>query len=135
MSEMAEREFRALLQQVADGWNGGDPRAASECFADDAIYVEPPDVHRYVGREALYRFFRGDQPDPRSLSMTWHHMAFDPGSGVGFGEYSFSIPEGFASHGVVVVSVREGLIATWREYQYPSTLPFSAFAGDSLPAD
>ena len=131
---MTRSEFRDLLQRVADGWNRGDPRTAAECFAPDAIYVEPPDRQRYVGREALYEFFRGDEPDPRPLSMVWHHLAYDPEDRLGFGEYSFSIPGRFAAHGVVIVTIREGLIGTWREYQYPSPVGFVEFAGDSLPS-
>ena len=127
-----EREFAALLQQVADGWNLGEPRAAAEHFTVDAVHLEPPDAQRHVGRDALASFFHGDGPEPRRMSMTWHHIAYDPGSGIGFGEYSFSIPGGFAAHGVAVVSVRDGQIATWREYQYPSAQPFRDFAGDSL---
>ena len=131
---MSRFEFQGLLQTVADGWNRGDPRAAAECFAPDAIYVEPPDRQRHVGREALHQFFRGDEADPRPLSMVWHHLAYDPEHRLGFGEYSFSIPGRFAAHGVAIVTIREGLIATWREYQYPSSLGFAEFAGDSLHA-
>ena len=129
---MDTSEFGPLLRRVADGWNVGDPRAAADCFTTDAVYVEPPDAQRHVGRDDLAAFFHGDGPEPRRMSMTWHHVAYDPDAGVGFGEYSFSIPGGFAAHGVAVVTVREGRIATWREYQYPSTLSFREFAGDSL---
>jgi uncharacterized protein (TIGR02246 family) len=129
-------EFAALLRRVADGWNLGDPRAAADCFTVDAVYVEPPDTQRHVGRDNLAAFFHGDGPEPRRMSMTWHHVAYDPETATGFGEYSFSIPGsipgGFAAHGVAVVTVQEGRIATWREYQYPSTLSFREFAGDSL---
>jgi len=128
--------FTALLQRVADGWTLGDPAAAADCFAIDAVYVEPPDAQRHVGREDLAAFFHGDGPQPRRMSMTWHHVAYDPETGVGFGEYTFSSPTGFAAHGVTVVTVIDGRIATWREYQYPSTIPFRDFAGDSLdPGD
>ena len=124
--------FAALLQQVADGWNLGEPRAAAERFTVDAVYLEPPDAQRHVGRDALASFFHGNGPVPRRMSMTWHHIAYDPDSDMGFGEYSFSIPAGFAAHGVAVVALRDGQIATWREYQYPSTQSFGDFAGDSL---
>jgi hypothetical protein len=35
--------FRRLLDTVAAGWNEGDARRAADCFADDAVYLEPPD--------------------------------------------------------------------------------------------
>lgn len=123
------------MERVADGWNRGDPEAAATCFTADAVYVEPPDKQRYVGRDALHGFFRGDGARPRTMSMTWHHVAFDAGHSTGFGEYTFSIPGRFQAHGVAAVTVRDGLIASWREYQYPSPLTFAEFAGDSLPSE
>ena len=132
MSEITVSRFRRLLERLADCWNRGDPAAAAACFTRDAVYVEPPDRQRYIGRDALEAFFRGDGVEPRPMSMTWHHSAYDPDRGMGFGEYSFSIPGRFAAHGVAIVTVRDGLIATWREYQYPSPLLFLDFAGDSL---
>jgi uncharacterized protein (TIGR02246 family) len=132
VKEMTPEEFRKLLRTVADGWNAGDPRLAAGCYAEDAVYLEPPDRQRYVGREALYGFFRGGGPEPRKMSMVWRHVAFDPDAQVGFGEYTFAIPGGFSAHGVAVVAVEDGLISAWREYQYPSELPFADFAGDTL---
>jgi uncharacterized protein (TIGR02246 family) len=129
---MNEREFRRLLQTVSDGWNAGDARSAAECFAEDAVYVEPPDRQRYVGRKALFDFFGGGQAEPRSMSMAWHHIAYDSDEQLGFGEYTFTVPDRFTAHGVAVVAVRHGLIASWREYQYRSEQTFKRFAGDSL---
>jgi uncharacterized protein (TIGR02246 family) len=124
--------FASLLARVADGWNTGAPAEAADCFTVDAVYLEPPNAQHYVGREELSAFFHGEAAEPRAMSMTWHHVAYDPDGSVGFGEYTFSIANGFAAHGVAVVSVRGGQIATWREYQYPSAQPFRDFAGDSL---
>lgn len=129
---MDGRAFAALLKRVARGWTDGDPAGAAGCFTVDAVYLEPPNAQRYVGRDELSAFFHGDAPAPRPMTMIWHHIAFEPVAGVGFGEYTFSIPNGFQAHGVAVVTVREQRIATWREYQYPSALSFQDFAGDSL---
>lgn len=132
MNEMTATEFRNLLDRVADGWNRANPAAAAACFTADAVYVEPPDRQRYIGREALEAFFRGASVEPRRMSMTWHHSAYGGDLRVGFGEYSFLIPGRFAAHGVAVITVRDGLISAWREYQYPSQLSFADFAGDTL---
>jgi len=129
---MDRSEFASLLQRVADGWNRGDPGWAADCFTPDAIYLEPPDAQRHEGRKALVAFFRGDGPTARAMSMTWHHAAYDPDRGLGFGEYTFSVPGSFTAHGVAVVTIRDGSIASWREYQYRSDLPFSDFAGPSI---
>jgi len=124
-------DFHQLLKQVADGWSRGDPRSAAEAFAEDAVYVEPPDRQRYVGREALHAFFHGEGSAPRPMAMTWHRVAFDAASQTGFGEYTFSRP-GRQKHGCAVVAVSNGLIASWREYQYESDQAFEDFAGGSL---
>lgn len=131
--KITAEEFRRLLGQVARGWNQGDAAEAAAAFRADAVYVEPPNRQRYKGRHALFRFFGGGTSGPKRMVMAWHHIAFDSAAQVGFGEYSFALPdEGFQVHGVAVIAVRGGLIASWREYQVPSALSFDAFAGDSL---
>ncbi len=125
---MMQEGFRRLLQTVADGWNAGDARMAASCFTEDAVYVEPPDRQRYVGRQQLADFFgRGVK-----FSMTWHRTAFDEEGRAGFGEYTLSVVGEFTLHGIAAVEIEDGLIAGWREYQYHSELPFEEFAGGSL---
>ena len=125
---MTREEFRQLLRTVADGWNVGDARMAASCFTEDAVYVEPPDRQRYVGRQRLADFFgRGAE-----FSMTWHRIAFDEEEQAGFGEYTLRVIGEFTLHGIAAVEVEDGLISGWREYQYRSELPFEKFAGGSL---
>jgi ketosteroid isomerase-like protein len=122
-------EFRRLLQRVADSWNVGDARRAAECFAEDAVYSEPPDTQLYRGRAELYRFFGGDEtPDP-PMQMAWHYIVFDEDAQVGAGEYTFQAENRY--HGAVFVRVRDGLIRNWREYQYRSDLDWEAFVGEN----
>ena len=124
---MTRKEFRGLLRTVADGWNARDARTAAEYFTEDAVYVEPPDRQRYVGRQQLADFFgRGVE-----FSMTWHRIAFDEEEGAGFGEYTLTVVGEFTPHGIAAVEVEDGLIAGWREHQYRSELPFEEFAGGS----
>jgi ketosteroid isomerase-like protein len=122
-------EFEALLDRLAQGWNQGDARKASECFTEDALYVEPPDRQLYRGREELYRFFGGEDGRPGAMSMTWHNRVFDERLQLGFGEFTFAY--GSQVHGSVFIELREGRIHTWREYWYESDLPYAAFVGAS----
>jgi len=131
--KLDERQFRDLLARVAEGWSTGNPRQAVEAFTEDAVYVEPPDRQRYVGREELYAFFHGGGPSARPMRMTWHAIAFDRERQTGFGEYTFQRP-GLQLHGIVTVTLAGGRIASWREYQYRSDRSFEDFAGDSLRA-
>ena len=122
---MEHRAFVALMQAIADAWNAGDTNRALACFTDDAIYMEPPDEQRYEGREELFDFFGGDDPPP--MEMAWHHLVVD--GDIGMGEYTYRGTRQY--HGLVIVQVREGVIARWREYQTESALPWEDFIGPS----
>jgi SnoaL-like domain len=67
-------KFQTLMQAVADGWSEGNARKAADCFTEDAIYTEPPDKQLYKGREALFKFFGGNEGDKSQMKMTWHHF-------------------------------------------------------------
>lgn len=123
--------FDALLTRLATGWNGGDSRAASECFTPNAIYVEPPRKQVYRGRDALFQFFGGSAGRPGQMSMRWHRIVFDPATQRGMGEFTFDY--GGQVHGVAVIDVSGGLIDQWREYWYESALPFDEFVLPGRP--
>jgi hypothetical protein len=115
------------METVATGWNEGNARKAADCFAQDAVYMEPPNRQVYVGREALFDFFGGTKGTDKSMHMIWHHLSFDPSTEVGFGEYTFALNHQY--HGVVVVKLKGGKIKSWREYQYQSDLDWYEFTG------
>ena len=120
--------FRVLLETVATAWNTNQPTVAANCFTLTAVYLEPPDRQRFEGRAALESFFRASIAPARPDRMTWHHLAFDEAGQVGLGEYTYRGQRYY--HGVAVVRVTEGLIASWREYQYPSSQPWEDFTGN-----
>ncbi len=122
---MEHGAFVDLMQTIADSWNAGDTERALACFADDAVYMEPPDVQRYEGREELRDFFGGDDPPP--MHMEWHHLVVD--GDVGVGEYTYRGDRQF--HGLVIVQLRDGVIHRWREYEVESLQSFDEFAGPS----
>jgi hypothetical protein len=115
--------FRRLLRTVAEAWNEGDTRTALACFAADARYTEPPDTQHYEGHQALYEFFGGEDPPP--MRMVWHTVVFDDAQQLGAGEYTFEGTNTY--HGVVVIRIRDDLIANWREYQHRSDLGWEDF--------
>jgi ketosteroid isomerase-like protein len=123
--EITADQFRRLMQTIADAWNEGDARKAADCFTEDARYTEPPDKQVYVGRKALYEFFGGDKKPEPPMKMSWHHLALDEASQIGFGEYTFQMNNRY--HGIVIVRIRSGKISNWREYQYKSDLEWKEF--------
>ena len=132
-SNLNAQQFEELLQDLAEGWNAGDARKAADCFTKDAIYLEPPDKQLYKGREALYAFFE-ETARIAPMQMTWHHLLFDEEKQIGVGEYTFAWNARIL-HGVVILQLLEGKIQCWREYQYPSSLDWEMFVGESAFRD
>jgi ketosteroid isomerase-like protein len=124
ISETAQ--FIAVMNSLAQAWNDGNADRAVACFTEDAVYTEPPDKQIYRGRDALYRFFGGAAGRPGKMTMQWHHLAYNPDTNVGFGEFTFTY--GSTVHGIAVVRVRAGRIANWREYWYESPLTWDQFS-------
>lgn len=108
--------FRRLVERVATGWETGDVEGALAAFAPDAVYMEPPDIQLYVGHDQLRPYFAAV---PAGTLMRLAHVSFDEATQTGAAEYTFaSEPEDAdADHGVVIIDVRDGRIARWREYQ------------------
>ena len=129
MLHIGAEDFERLLERLRDAWNRGDAREAADCFAEDAVYIEPPDRQLYRGREELYRFFGGESGRPGAMSMTWRNAVFDEALQIGFGEFTFSY--GSQVHGSVFLDLDRGRIRTWREYWYESELPYAEFASES----
>ena len=79
------------MMKLAHGWNEGDARKAADCFAENAVYSEPPDKQLYRGRDALFKFFGGNEGRRRAMKMTWHHLIFDEQKQIGAGEFTFLV--------------------------------------------
>jgi uncharacterized protein YciI len=118
--------FRELMHKVEHGWSTQDTERALSAFAKDAVYMEPPNLQLYRGHAELRRYFGALTA---GYFMRFHRLFFDEASQSGGGEYSFG-EEGdkTADHGTVVVELRDGKIAFWREYQRKGPMPFEAFA-------
>ena len=118
--------FRAPMERVAADWREGNAAKAVECFTEDALYEEPPRKQFHSGRADLFGFFGGEKGTELPMHMTWHHLVFDPVTQVGAGEYTFRLNRQY--HGVVMVQLRGGRIARWREYETESSLSFEEFS-------
>jgi ketosteroid isomerase-like protein len=115
-------QFLELMRRLAEAWESRDTEAALGCFTEDAVYMEPPDVQLFIGREQLRPYFGALA---EGTLMRWHNLWFDEERQVGAGEYTFGLHGvSTADHGVAVVHLRDGRISFWREYQRkgPSSL-------------
>jgi hypothetical protein len=118
-------QFEKLMQTLADGWNQGNAQKAADCFAENAVYSEPPNKQLYRGRVALFKFFGGSEGRKGAMKMTWHHLVFDERNQLGAGEFTFEY--GSKVHGVAIVKIEDGKIRNWREYWYESSLDWAEF--------
>jgi SnoaL-like protein len=117
--------FREMMNRLADGWSQQKTDQALACFNEDAIYMEPPDIQFYKGHSQLRPYFSALKP---GTFMRFHNLWFDEVRQIGAGEYSFDeVNEPTADHGVVVVELRDGRIAFWREYQQKGPTSFERF--------
>lgn len=122
------QDFDGLMRELAAAWEVQDTPRALACFTSDATYMQPPDQQLYRGTRELEKLFDGLQP---STFMALHEVAFDQRRQVGFAEFSFGrTGSGSAVHGVVVVRLRDGRIASWREYFESGPEAFSDFVAE-----
>jgi ketosteroid isomerase-like protein len=127
MSHLNAQEFHILMEQLARAWSQQDTESALACFTQDAVYIEPPDIQFYQGHEQLRPYFAVLEPD---TFLHFHHLWFDEPKQVGAGEFSFGrTGKPTADHGIVVVELRAGKIAFWREYQRKGPAVFQDFIG------
>jgi ketosteroid isomerase-like protein len=120
-----ESAFRELMNRLADGWSRQNTEQALSCFTEDAVYMEPPNIQFYEGHIQLRPYFAALKP---GTFMRFHNLWFDESRQVGVGEYSFGESGATtADHGVVVVELRDGRIAFWREYQQKGPVSFDRF--------
>jgi ketosteroid isomerase-like protein len=128
-ARLDSRGFRSLLERVAGAWTEQDAEAAVACFADDAVYMEPPDQQLYIGGAQLRPYFEALE---RGTYMIWRSVWFDDASQTGAGEFSFGKEDApHADHGVAVIELRDGRIARWREYQRPGPSSFEEFVAET----
>lgn len=126
---MITSEFENLMSTIADGWNEGNPTKSVECFTNDAMYMEPPDKQLVKGKDALYKYFGGDDAKPKVMKLEWHNLFFNEEKQMGSGEYTFEM-NNIIHHGVAIVELEQGKIKFWREYDVPGALSYQDFLSE-----
>ena len=117
--------FREMMDHLADGWSHQKTDQAIAFFTENAIYMELPDIQFYKGHSQLRPYFAALKP---GTFMRFHNLWFDEARQIGAGEYSFGeLNETTADHGIVVIELRDGRIAFWREYQQKGPASFERF--------
>jgi hypothetical protein len=123
--QINHQQFATLMQRLAQAWAEQETDTAVACFTPDAVYLQPPDVQFYTGHEQLRAYFGALQP---GTFLRYQNVWFDESKQVGCVEFSFGregLPK--ADHGTIVVELRAGLIAHWREYVQKGPAEFGEF--------
>jgi hypothetical protein len=119
---MTSSDFDDLLTALARGWTNREYSSVAACFAD-AVYYSDPQNYTLNDRTSLLAFFEDDDDEPQSC--TFHNQVFDDIRQLGVAEYTY---EGtFRYHGTVWIELKDGKIATWREYQHKSDKDWKDF--------
>ena len=122
-------EFDTLIGALAAAWERSDAETAAGLFAEDAIYMEPPDRQLFRGRTELAAYFG---PLEEGTYLEIHGSWFDEARQRGAIEFTFGVDgQEQADHGVAVVSLRNGLMSSWREYHYKGPADFEVFTAAS----
>jgi hypothetical protein len=121
---LTTRDFKPLMQNVAEGWSTRNSALALQSFDPDAIYMEPPNIQYYRGHAELKPYFDALGENHR---MTFHALWFDEKTQTGAGEYTFSYGKDTSNVGIAVVELKNGKIAFWREYQQKGPTNFPDF--------
>jgi hypothetical protein len=121
--------FQKLIGTLTEGWNSNNARLAADCFAEDAKFSSPPNPEIRKGRQALFEYFGGEKGRPKTMSILWHHLVFDPASQIGAGEYTFTYQ--IRTHGMVILRIVNGKIANWREYELESRMNWEEMVGEN----
>jgi len=111
-----------MIEEVAAGWETQQPERSLACFNADAVYLEPPDIQLFVGHEALRPYFAAV---PAGTTMTIHRTWFDPATQSGAFEFTFA--GGSATHGVAAITLKDGRISEWCEFQQAGPLSWAEF--------
>lgn len=94
------------------------------------MYSSPPDPMIRKGRQALFEFFGGEKGRLKPVSMLWHHLIFDNATQIGAGEFTFTYQ--IRTHGMVILQIKNGKIANWREYEVESPMNWEQLVGENL---
>jgi len=121
--------FQKLIGTLTDGLDSNNARMAADCFTADAMFSSLPDPEIRKGRQALFEFFGGEKGRPKTMSILWHHLIFDPATQIGAGEYTFTYQ--VRTHGLAIVRIVDGKIANWRQYEVESRLNWEEMVGEN----
>ncbi len=114
----------ALLSAFAERLASGDAEGVAALFAEDAAYDEPP-AHHFVGRAAMLAFVADFAARHHNVSFTVSRLLALADGLEAAAEWRWEYTRDAdgqrrAFAGASFLTVRDGLIASWRGYSAPA---------------
>ena len=124
MSPVTHADVVALFERRRDAWVGGDLDAYLALFAPDLV-IDIPRRDRIVGRDAYAELVRLSHEHVAPVRFEFHHLAVH--GSIVLSEWTIEIEfraDGRRTtyDGMSRCELRDGLIASWREYYDPAQL-------------
>jgi len=124
MSGPTHADAVALFERRRDAWLAGDLDAYLALFASDLV-IDIPRRDRIVGRDAYADLVRLSHEHVTPLRFEFHHLAVY--GSIVLSEWTIEIErrdggERVTYDGMSRCELRDGLIASWREYYDPAQL-------------
>lgn len=122
---MTRTEALRLFERRRDAWLAGDLDAYLALFAPDLVFRSPAHAEPLVGREAFERLVRSSADHLEPLEFVFTDLAVD--GDVVLAEWRIAARhrasgKRIAWWGMSTCTIRNGLIARWREYWNPKDL-------------
>ena len=119
---LSRDEVAALFERRRQAWLTGDLDGYLACWTDDCELLTPTRTEPLRGKENYAALAREAFESGTPIRLDFHHLAVD--GDVVLCEFSIEAerPDGsrFAWDGMGRGLLRDGLIATWREYWNPA---------------
>ncbi|HQU84898.1 MAG TPA: nuclear transport factor 2 family protein [Pyrinomonadaceae bacterium] len=112
---MKKKEFKNMLETMAQAWSNRDYEKVSEYFAEKLFYSDSLN-YSFKSKREILDFFKDDEGF--SQNCIFHNVVFDEETQIGTGEYTYRGT--FCYHGTAWIKIEDEKIVEWREYQHVS---------------
>lgn len=79
---MEASTFKSWLEAYGRAWNGRNPKAAANLFAEDGTYQVTPFVEPMRGRAAIFEYWSHVAETERDIEFRYEVLAVTPDAGI-----------------------------------------------------
>lgn len=108
MPNMEHATFKSWLEAYGRAWEGRDPQAATDLYAEDATYQVTPFVAPHCGRQAILDYWTGITQTEERIRFDFEILAVKSDFGIARWRASFiRVPPGLKTQldGIFLISL------------------------------